>query len=334
MQKLLIVGLGDVAQRVLMALYAQWQICALTRSAVAVPMHAHIQGCTLDLDADEFSDEQLAMLTQDYDAVLWTAPPRALADVADTTLDGAVERPASGMPRMARMARMAQIWGEHSEQFRPKRMVYISTSGVYGDCAGAWVDELCALRPESRRALARVEDEAVWTQLGADLGAQVSILRAPGIYALERLPLSSVLAAAPVMREDEDSYSNHIHADDLAGAVVHALCRDESTLTAQVQTPRILNICDDEPLLMGEWMGALAQVLGMDAPRRIGRAEMMASVGAMRWSFMRESRRLRNDAMKSWGYELRHPSAVAFVRTHADEIRAHVEQLIKDGKHV
>ena len=83
---------------------------------------------------------------------------------------------------------------------------------------------------------------------------------------------------------------------------------------------------DDEPLLMGEWMAALAQVLQRVPPEQISRAQMQAQVSPMRWSFMRESRRLRNAKLKSTGFVLRHPSALAFLHTQVEAIRAFAAQ--------
>jgi nucleoside-diphosphate-sugar epimerase len=164
-----------------------------------------------------------------------------------------------------------------------------------------------------------VWDEQAWTSLGITIGAQVCVLRAPGIYALERLPVQSVLAGASVMCPAEDSFSNHIHADDLAGAAVYAVsCIDE----AYVQNPCILNVCDDEPILMGQWSTALSKVFGMPEPECITRAQMQSIVGSMRWSFMRESRRISNAALHAWGYVLKHPSAVGFIEQHQAMIGA------------
>lgn len=306
-QKLLIIGLGDVAQRALPELLKNWEVTALTRTVKRTSQgrfaHKGLRVVPFDLDAPTWTEAQLATLMQTYDAVLWMAPPNAA--ITDE--------------RATRMRRVITQWLSGVTKWRPKRLVYISTTGVYGDCAGAWVDESTRLHPESTRAQARVWDEQAWTSLGITIGAQVCVLRAPGIYALERLPVQSVLAGAPVMCPAEDSFSNHIHADDLAGAAVYAVsCIDE----AYVQNPCILNVCDDEPILMGQWSTALSKVFGMPEPECITRAQMQSIVGSMRWSFMRESRRISNAALHAWGYVLKHPSAVGFIEQHQAMIGA------------
>lgn len=303
MQKLLIVGLGDVAQRALPELLANWEVTALTRTARGMSAHERLQVVAFDLDAPVFSEAQLAALRQNYDAVLWTAPPNAAITDEYAT----------------RMRRVMAQWLGSATPWQPKRLVYISTTGVYGDCAGAWVDERTTLNPESSRAQARVWDEQAWTGLGAAIGAQVCVLRAPGIYALERLPVQSVLAGAPVMLPREDSFSNHIHADDLAGALVYALSCDDDVY---VQNPYIINVCDDEPILMGQWFTALANVLGVPVPEHITRTQMQSTVGFMRWSFMRESRKISNTKLRVWGYPLKYPSAIRFIERHQTTIRA------------
>ncbi|MBS1173895.1 MAG: hypothetical protein H6R05_26 [Burkholderiaceae bacterium] len=312
MQKLLIIGLGDVAQRALPELLSNWEVTALTRTAYGMSAHERLQVVIFDLDAPVWTEAQLAALRQNYDAVLWTAPPNAAITDKYTT----------------RMRRVMAQWLD-SKMWRPRRLVYISTTGVYGDCAGAWVDEQTNLNPQSTRAQARVWDEQAWTSLGAAIGAQVCVLRAPGIYALERLPVQSVLAGAPVMLSQEDSFSNHIHADDLAGALVYALSCDDD---AYAQNPCIINVCDDEPILMGRWFVALANILRLPTPEYITRAQMQSNVGAMRWSFMRESRRIGNAKLRTWGYALKHPSAIQFIEQHQVLIRAKILNMRSDSE--
>ena len=150
------------------------------------------------------------------------------------------------------------------------------------------------------------------------------MLRAPGIYALERLPYASVLADSPVLLPQEDSFSNHIHANDLAQACVFFLDQIEQN---EVCLPfEVFNVCDDEPLLMGEWMAAVAEG-GLGVSRdRVSGALMQSQRSPMRWTFMRESRRLRNAKLKSTGFVLHHPSALAFLHTQVEAIRAFAAQ--------
>ena len=107
----------------------------------------------------------------------------------------------------------------------PRQFIYISTSGVYGDCRGARVNETHTLNPQSARAQRRVDAETQIRAWARENGVRASILRVPGIYAEDRLPLERLQAGMPAIRAEEDSYTNHIHADDLARIVVSALRR-------------------------------------------------------------------------------------------------------------
>lgn len=171
-----------------------------------------------------------------------------------------------------------------------RRLVYISTTGVYGDCAGAWVPETRPLRPASARARRRVDAESVLKRFGARSGCRVSILRAPGIYAADRLPLDRLRRGDPVLAADEDVFTNHIHADDLAMLACLTLFRGRPN--------RAYNACDDSQLKMGDYFDRVAQVFGLPAPQRVTRAEAAARLSPMTLSFMAESRRLLNRRLR------------------------------------
>jgi nucleoside-diphosphate-sugar epimerase len=175
----------------------------------------------------------------------------------------------------------------------PQALVYGSTSGVYGDCAGAWVDESRPVRPATPRARRRVAAEQVLRRWGRTFGVPVSVLRIPGIYAPDReggTPRERLLRGTPVLRREDDVYTNHIHADDLARACVRALWRKPAQ--------RVFNVCDDSELLMGDYYELAAALYGLPTPERIARAEAPQRLTPMTLSFMGESRRLRNARLK------------------------------------
>lgn len=200
----------------------------------------------------------------------------------------------------------------------PSRVVYISTTGVYGDCRGARVDESRPCRPASARAQRRVAAEkhlrafvrrhAKAAQRGAPPASSLSILRAPGIYAADRLSLDRLRRADPVLRREEDVYTNHIHADDLAHACVLAMFR--------AANGRSYNICDDAELRMGDYYDAMADAFGLPRPPRASREECAARLGPMTLSFMSESRRLSNRrARQELRWQPRWPDVVEALRT-------------------
>ena len=183
----------------------------------------------------------------------------------------------------------------------PQRLVYISSSGVYGDCRGELVDERSPLRPGSDRARRRVDAERMLRAWGRDSGTGVVILRVPGIYADNRLPIERLRAGTPALAPMDDAYSNHVHADDLARIVLAALLRGRAG--------RAYNACDGSWLKMGDYFDLVAQSLGLPLPPRISRQEAEKRVPQPLLSFMRESRRLSNRRLrKELRVRLRYPS--------------------------
>ncbi|MEX1166538.1 MAG: NAD-dependent epimerase/dehydratase family protein, partial [Hydrogenophaga sp.] len=188
----------------------------------------------------------------------------------------------------------------------PQTFVYGSTSGVYGDRQGQWVTETAALLPQTARAWRRVDAEASVRSLGRITGIRATVLRIPGIYAPDReggTPMARLQRATPVLCEEDDVFTNHIHADDLARACAKALwC---------ARPQRVVNVCDDTELKMGAYFDAAADLYGLPRPPRVSRTEAQEQLPAMALSFMSESRRLRNRRMKmELGLVLRYPTVV------------------------
>lgn len=279
MRRLLIVGCGDVGLRTVRALRGRWRVYALVRSG---ERHAQLRSAgiipvTGDLDDPE-SLERLGGLAQD---VVHLAPP-----------------PGEGI-RDARTASLLRALAKGGSL--PQRLVYISTSGVYGDCGGAVVDETRGVRPASDRARRRVDAECQLRAWGVEHVVQVSILRVPGIYAAERLPLERLRAGTPVLRAEQDPYTNHIHADDLARIVIAALSRGRAG--------RAYNASDDSWMKMGDYFDLVADQFDLPHPPRISWEAAQQVIPASQLSFMRESRRLANGRLKKeLRVSLRYPS--------------------------
>jgi len=279
MERLLIVGAGDVARRALPALAARYDALALVRSDDACPALEALGARVAVGDLDR--PETLAPLAGGADAVLHLAPPDAAgpADMRTRNL-------------IAALSGAAMV---------PRRVVDISTSGVYGDCAGARVDESRPVNPATDRAGRRVDAELAITEWGDRAGVKVTILRVPGIYAADRLPVERLKRGTPVLRAEDDVYTNHIHADDLAAICVRALDPDAP--------PGIYNAADDSELKMGEWFDLVADRFGLPRPPRVSRAEAGRVMSPLLLSFMSESRRLVNRRMKeALGIRLRYPT--------------------------
>ncbi len=188
------------------------------------------------------------------------------------------------------------------------RLVYASTSGVYGDCAGKLIDETRPVAPASARARSRVDAERRVRTLARRGVARGMILRVPGIYAAERLPVQRLQSGLPAIRADEDGYTNHIHADDLAMIAWLALFRGAAN--------RIYHASDSVHLKMGEWFDQVADATGVPRAVRLPRDQVRAAVSPMMWSFMRESRRLTNRRMLAeLRVHLRYPGVSDCLRT-------------------
>lgn len=186
----------------------------------------------------------------------------------------------------------------------PQCVVYGSTSGVYGDCGGAWIDETQLLNPQTDRAQRRVDAEAWLNAWGSRGFPRINVLRIPGIYALDReggTPRERLQRNTPVLQAADDVFTNHIHADDLARAAVLALWRGKSL--------RPLHVSDDSELLMGDYMDWAADLWQLPRPPRISREQAQTALPAMALSFMNESRRMHNQRLKTeLRMKLRYPS--------------------------
>jgi nucleoside-diphosphate-sugar epimerase len=274
-RRILIVGCGDVVRRILPQLLQRWQVIALVRTRD--PQLAALGVCQIKGDLDQ--PATLRRLAGVANAVIHSAPPSAagVSDRRTKHLLGVLRRGKS----------------------LPRRLVYISTSGVYGDCHGEQVRESHALATKSARAIRRIDAE---TQLRA-FACGVSILRAPGIYAADRLPLERLRQNLPLFLPQQDNYTNHIHAADLGRACLAALHRGRPN--------RTYNISDDSRLLMGEWFDLLADSFALPRAPRLPREVVQQSVSPLQWSFMSESRQLDNTRMKrELGLRLHYPTVM------------------------
>lgn len=272
--RLLILGCGDVGMRLLPLVRDRFRVFAVTsqpsrraelRAAGAVPIVA-------DLD----QPDSLARLARIASCIVHLAPPQP---------EGSRDK---------RTRRLTSILPDHAT------LVYVSTTGVYGNCGGARFDETRPVSPQNPRAKRRVDSEQVLRSWARRSGARLAILRVPGIYADDRLPIERLQKGTPALLPDDDVFSNHIHADDLARIVALALFR--------AQPGRIYHAVDDSDMKMGDYFDAVADAFDLPRPPRLPRAELRNAVSPMLLSFMSESRRLTNERIKSeLGMRLRYP---------------------------
>jgi nucleoside-diphosphate-sugar epimerase len=266
-KRILIIGCGDVGERLVRRYRGQAEFFALTRSETgAARLRAlGVMPAVGDLDRPE----TLKRLPR-VDGVFHFAPPPAEGDTDPRT------------------RHLIQALSRHGSL--PGHLVYISTSGVYGDCGGAWVDESRPPAPVNGRAIRRVDAEKQLRAWGRRHGVRVSILRAPGIYAADRLPLQRIKRGTPALIARDDSYTNHIHADDLARLAWAAMFRG--------RPQRVYHAVDAQPMKMGDWFDSCADAFDLPRPPRVSRAEAEGVLSEALLSFLRESRQLSNRRAK------------------------------------
>lgn len=257
----LIVGCGDLGRRVAQR-HAPGHVVAIVRSpaSVAALRDEGVDARAFDLDGD-------ALLEDGAGAdVYWFAPPpeRGVAD-----------------PRLRR-------WLD-TRATPPRRIVYVSTSGVYGDCHGDWIDEDAPLLPRSDRGRRRLDAERALSDFAARTGTDIVVLRVPGIYGPGRLPAERLRKGLAVVREEEAPWTNRIHVDDLATAALAAMARG--------RPGRAYNTSDGRPTTMTDYFVRCARLLGLPEPPRVTLEEARATFTPALLSFLEESKRLVNRRM-------------------------------------
>ena len=282
---ILIIGCGDIGLRVAKQLSRSHRVFALTsqqnrfqelRAVGATPILGNL----------------------DHPESLWR-----LSGLAQTVIH--LAPPQNGGNRDCRTRNLLRILAQGSNAVR--RLIYISTTGVYGDHRGGKVSEATPVNPQSERAQRRVDAERILRLWAPAHGVTLTILRVPGIYAADRLPIERLQAQTPALLPEEDAYSNHIHSDDLARLVCAAVYHGKPQ--------RIINACDGGETKMGDYFDEVADAFGLERPARLPGGELQKIVSPMLWSFMRESRRVTNQRLPELKTPLRYPSVGHFLKT-------------------
>ncbi|MDP9142436.1 MAG: NAD-dependent epimerase/dehydratase family protein [Pseudomonadota bacterium] len=275
----LIAGCGDIGLRVAERLTRiggeGGEVTAIVRTPQKQAALAAVGASALLADLDQPTS------VGDWPWLFWFAPPRAQGE-SDLRL---------------------REWLA-VQQGSIERVIYISTSGVYGDCDGRWIDESEPLKPLATRSIRRADAEAALHDWCAVRDCTTVILRVPGIYGPGRLPLARLRAAEPVMRVADAPFSNRVHADDLADAAILAARHGHAGAA--------YNIADGHPTTMTDYFLQCAKLLGMPAPEQISRSEAQQRFTPAMWSYMEESKRLRTErARHDLGFVPRYPTLQA-----------------------
>lgn len=275
---MLIVGCGDVGRRVARHYAGRGAtVTGIVRSAGGMQglEKQGIQALQIDLDQDP-----LPFLPSRSEQVFYFAPPR---------------------DRGTTDSRMGHVLDAFGCKGALRRLVYISTTGVYGDCEGAWVDENRPVNPGTDRARRRLDAENRLRDWSRECGAELVILRVAGIYGPDRLPLARIREGLPLVRAEEAPFTNRIHEVDLVQVCVAAM---EEPVDGE-----IFNVSDGRPGTMAEYFDAVADRADLPRPPKIPMAEAAAHLSKGMLSYMQESRRLSNRKMlERLKVELRYPN--------------------------
>jgi len=280
----LVAGCGYVGRRLIEQLAPRYDVTAFVRTAHSASSLglAGIRAVALDLDRIRTATSIPERL--DQEAIVYLTPPPAFGE-SDLRLD--------------RFLQLATV--------PPKCFVYISTTGVYGDCSGALVDESTPVNPQTDRARRRVSAEEMTRVWCTERRVRRVVLRVPGIYGPGRLPIERMRKGEALVREDEAGPSNRIHVDDLVTACVAAIDNP--------QARGVYNVSDGNPVSSTTFLLALARIAGLPEPPLVSMVEAQLTFTPDRLSFLNETRCVSNERMlKHLGVKLKYPDFEAGLR--------------------
>ena len=282
MNSVLIVGCGYLGQRVAgRMLRSGWAVSGVVRSHRSAERLAELGAVPLVADLDD-SSTTVGLPVANKALFYFVAP--LVTGESDPRLRSFLATACTDKP--------------------PARVVYISTSGVYGDCLGDWIDESQPLKPTSLRAKRRADAESALSGWSRHTGCPVVTLRVPGIYGPGRLPLERIRKGLPLLREADSPYTNRIHVDDLAAACVAAMIRGKPGA--------VYNVSDGHPSNMTDYFNQIADYARLPRPPTVSRDQADTALTAGIRSFMDESKRLVNRRMREeLGVTLRYPNLAA-----------------------
>jgi len=274
----LITGFGDIGRRVAkLELALGHSVTALIRDQNKIKAANDFGVTTLLADLDKA--ETLTQQPLERARVYYFAPPPA-SGTQDTRISN---------------------WLESIGTSKPRVIIYISTTGVYGDCKGEWVTEQRPPNPTAERAKRRLNAEARLSEWGKEQAVPIIILRVPGIYHPDKLPMTSLLQGKPILQPKVSPYSNRIHADDLAQICLAAAERGKEG--------EIYNIADNDCCTMSEYFIKVANAFNLPRPQEINWQEAEQQLSSGMLSYLKESRRIDNQKiLNKLKIELQYPT--------------------------
>lgn len=275
MSNILIIGCGDIGRRVAHYIHRQ---AAQSGSQVSVYGLVRSEGARDQLEAknikpviaDLDKPETLTVLPTKDAVIFHFAPPPGNSPGDHNRKD----------PRMRALLTACDDNG------LPKKIILLSTTAVYGDCNGEWIDETAVVNPQTDRGFRRLDAEQSLRKWAEERNVPFVILRVSGIYGEGRLPVERIKKGLPILREDQSPFSNRIHQDDLALACVAA--------SQRAPGGAIYNACDGSPSTMSHYFKSIAKALALSVPPEIDREQAQKELSAGMLSYLNESRRIGN----------------------------------------
>lgn len=279
-----IIGCGDIGRR-LAKLHQSEKISAIVHSEASAIACNELGITAYPVDFDQ----QIKLPTDDAKHIYYFMPP-----------------PASGHDDTRLKQFLVKL--AYKPEAIKKRIILISTTGVYGDSKGAWIDEDTPTTPKAERAHRRLSAEKHLIEWAEKTGGEYMILRVPGIYAKDRLPLARLKKGLAIVNQAEAGWTNRIHADDLAQACKAAMQCSYSN--------EIINICDGNPSTMTDYFNQIADYANLPRPPQISMKEAEKTLSKGMVSYLKESRRIRNDKMlKLLEINLEYPNLQSCLKT-------------------
>lgn len=279
-KNIVIIGCGDIGRRVAnLAQHQSTRIAALVRNSEKLTTQS--LGITEIVSGNLDHPEALPELATNGSVILYTVPPPGggIVDSRVKTFCSFLDK-GDGVPQ---------------------KLVYISTTSVYGDCGDDIINEERMVNPTNHMGMRRLDAEQRFTSWGRAHGVPVIILRVAGIYGPGRIPLDRISSRHPLLNEAEAGYSNRIHAEDLARVCLAAMDKGEDG--------DIFNVCDGETSKMTDYFNAITDLLGLPRLPQVPLNEAREVMTPLMFGYLTESRRVDNRRMLAkLGITLRYPT--------------------------
>lgn len=291
----IIIGCGDIGVRVGQQLQARHRITGIVRSAESAAKLASygFNSAIFDLDQPSFTLPTIP----EGSLIFYFAPP---------TADGEQDL------RMKNFLSTLE-----SSSSTPARIIYISTTAIYADSKGEWINEQTPTQPSHSRGKRRLDAEQQLIEFQRHHPVSISILRVSGIYSAKRLPFRQIKARQPILQLEIAPYSNRIHADDLANICIAAALNTS-------KSNAIFNVSDGNPGSISQYFKEVALTFNLQPPPEISWEDAQKTLSPSMLSYLRESKRIDNRLMKhELGMTLSYPTLTLGLKQCATELKAY-----------